>query len=44
MAKDSQVDNKKSRKEKANNQTPLTRESQNNNKNAKKKSIPNNDV
>jgi len=44
MAKDSQIDNKKARKEKANNQTPLTREAQNHNKNAKKKSIQNNDV
>jgi len=44
MAKDSQIDNKKARKEKANFQTPLTRESQNNNKNAKKKSNPSNDV
>lgn len=43
MAKDSQIDNKKSRKEKANGQTPLTREAQNHNKNAKKKSAEHND-
>ncbi len=44
MTKDSQVDNKVARKEKANGQTPLTRENQNQNKNAKKQSIKNNDV
>lgn len=44
MAKDSQIDNKKARKEKANFQTPLTKEVQNHNKNAKKKSIAGNDV
>jgi len=44
MAKDSQIDNKKARKEKSNFQTPLSRESQNNNKNAKKKSNTSNDV
>ena len=44
MPKDSQPDPKKVRKEKANNQTPLTRENQNQNRNAKKKSIRNNDV
>ena len=44
MAKDSQIDNKKKRMEKCNYQTPLTRENQNQNKNAKKKSIKNNDV
>ena len=44
MAKDSQVDNKMARKKKANDQTPLTRENQNQNKNAKKQSIKNDDV
>lgn len=44
MAKDSQVDNKIARKIKANDQTPLTRENQNQNRNAKKQSIKNNDV
>ena len=44
MAKDSQPDPKSVRKEKANGQTPLTRENQNQNRNAKKKSIPSNDV
>ncbi len=44
MAKDSQVDNKTARKKKANDQIPLTRENQNQNKNAKKQSIKNNDV
>lgn len=44
MTKDSQVDNKVARKEKANGQTPLTRENQNQNRNAKKQSIKNNDV
>lgn len=44
MPKDSQPDNKKARNDKANGQTPITREAQNHNKNAKKKSIPNNDV
>lgn len=44
MPKDSQPDNKKARKEKANYQTPITRENQNKNKNAKRKSIKNNDV
>ena len=44
MPKDSQPDNKQARMEKANGQTPLTRENQNQNPNAKKKSIPNNDV
>jgi len=43
MAKDSQVDNKAARKEKANNQTPLTRENQNQNRNAKKQSIKKDD-
>lgn len=44
MPKDSQPDNKKARMEKCNGQTRITRENQNQNKNAKKKSIPNNDV
>lgn len=44
MPKDSQPDNKKAREEKCNGQTPITRENQNQNKNAKKKSIPNDDV
>lgn len=44
MPKDSQVDNKKAKKEKANGQTPITKENQNHNKNAKKQSIKNNDV
>jgi hypothetical protein len=44
MPKDSQPDNKKARLRKANGQTPITRENQNQNSNAKKKSIPNNDV
>lgn len=44
MPKDSQPDNKQARMEKANGQTPITRENQNQNPNAKKKSIPDNDV
>lgn len=44
MPKDSQPDNKKARLKKAKGQTPITRENQNKNKNAKKKSIKNNDV
>lgn len=44
MAKDSQVDNKNVRKKKANDQIPLTRENQNQNRNSKKQSIRNNDV
>lgn len=44
MAKDSQPDNKKARMEKCNYQTPITEENRNNNKNAKKQSIENNDV
>jgi len=44
MPKDSQPDNKKARKEKANGQTPITQENQNQNKNAKKQSAKNNDV
>ncbi len=44
MPKDSQPDNKRARTEKAKGNTPLTRENQNQNRNAKKQSIPNNDV
>lgn len=44
MAKDSQPDNKKSTVQKSNGQTPITRENQNQNKNAKKQSTKNNDV
>ncbi|HWQ79255.1 MAG TPA: hypothetical protein VN381_10585 [Anaerovoracaceae bacterium] len=44
MAKDSQVDNKKARKQKADGQTPLTRENQNQSRNAKKQSSKHNDV
>lgn len=43
MPKDSQPDNKKARKEKSNNQTPITKENQNQNRNAKKKSTDNDD-
>ncbi|WP_268876700.1 hypothetical protein [Konateibacter massiliensis] len=44
MPKDSQPDNKEARMEKCNGQTPITRENQNKNKNAKRHSIENNDV
>ncbi|MDF2544106.1 MAG: hypothetical protein K0S47_3824 [Herbinix sp.] len=44
MPKDSQPDNKRARMEKANGQTPITKENQNKNKNAKRKSIEHNDV
>lgn len=44
MAKDSQPDNKRARKEKSKGQTPITAEAQNHNPNAKKQSVPNNDV
>lgn len=44
MPKDSQPDNKTARRKKRNGQTPLTRENQNQNPNAKKQSLPNNDV
>lgn len=44
MPKDSQPDNKQARTQKANGQTPITRENQNQNKNAKKQSIKNDDV
>lgn len=44
MPKDSQPDPNSVRKEKANGQTPITQENQNQNRNAKKKSIRHNDV
>lgn len=44
MPKDSQIDKKEVREEKAKGQTPLTKENQNKNKNAKRQSIKNNDV
>ena len=44
MPKDSQPDNKQDRVKKANGQTPITQENQNQNKNAKKQSVKNNDV
>ena len=44
MPKDSQPDNQTARRKKCNGQTPLTRENQNQNPNAKKQSLPNNDV
>lgn len=44
MTKDSQPDNKKSASKKANGQTPITRENQNQSNNAKKQSTKNNDV
>lgn len=44
MPKDSQPDPKNIRKKKSNGQTPLTQENQNQNRNAKKKSIANDDV
>lgn len=44
MTKDSQPDNKKAREAKSNGQTPVTRENQNQNRNAKKKSNQKNDV
>ena len=44
MPKDGQPDNKKVRIEKAKGQTPITRENQNQNRNAKKQSIKKNDV
>lgn len=42
--KDSQPDNKKARVEKAKGKTPITRENQNDNRNAKKQSAEKNDV
>lgn len=44
MPKDSQPDNKRAREEKCKDQTPITRENQNQNKNEKKRSIKNDDV
>jgi hypothetical protein len=44
MPKDSQPDNKRARVEKANGQTPITKESQNKSRNSKKQSIKHNDV
>ncbi len=44
MPKDSQPDNKQARMEKCNGQTPITKENQNKNPNAKHKSIRHNDV
>lgn len=44
MPKDSQPDNKVARMKKCNGQTPITRENQNQNRNAKKHSIKNDDV
>ncbi len=44
MPKDSQPDDKKARVKKAKGQTPITRENQNQGRNAKKQSAPNNDV
>lgn len=44
MSKDSQPDNKHARMKKCNGQIPITRENQNQNRNAKKQSIQNNDV
>ena len=44
MPKDSQPDNKHDRMKKCNGQTPITRENQNQNKNAKKKSVKHSDV
>ncbi|MDF2801050.1 MAG: hypothetical protein K0S61_953 [Anaerocolumna sp.] len=44
MPKDSQPDNKEDRLKKANYQTPITRENQNQNRNSKKQSNKHNDV
>ncbi len=44
MPKDSQPDNKKARKQKSRGGPPLTRENQNQSRNAKKQSVPGNDV
>ncbi len=44
MSKDSQPDNKRARKEKANGQIPLTEENHNHNKNLKRQSVKENDV
>ncbi len=44
MSKDSQTDNKKARKDKANGQIPMTQENKNQTGNTKKQSAKNNDV
>lgn len=44
MPKDSQPDNKRARVEKANGQTPITKENQNHNCNTKKQSAKRDDV
>jgi hypothetical protein len=44
MPKDSQPDNKRTRIKKAHGNTPITRENQNHNKNAKRQSMKHNDV
>jgi hypothetical protein len=44
MAKDSQPDNKRVRNEKSKGKTTIMTEAQNHNPNAKKHSVPNNDV
>lgn len=44
MPKDSQPDDKCARQKKCRGQTPITRENQNQNPNAKKQSVPNQDV
>jgi hypothetical protein len=44
MPKDSQPDNKRARKSKANGQTPITQEAKNHNPNEKKRSVKNNDA
>ncbi len=44
MPKDSQIDNKRARAEKADHKTPITRESANKSKNDKKQSAEHNDV
>ena len=44
MPKDSQIDNKKARKEKSKGQVPLTQEGQNHTWNTKKQSAPPDDV
>jgi len=44
MPKDSQTDNKKARSKKANGQTPITQENENQNRNSKKQSNERGDV
>lgn len=44
MPKDSQPDDKRARQEKCCGKLPITRENQNQNRNAKKQSAPNQDV